>query len=86
MLPAPMPDRYIAEMMMDRIAACKTYEGDKYTDGSPLAYFKKGHDPAPMHEYTRTQLEMLLGMLAEKGEAETCRYIRNVFLRKNRKV
>ncbi len=85
MLPAPMPDRYIAEMMMDRIAACKIYEEDKYTDSSPLIYFKKGHDPAPMHEYTRSQLEMLLNMLAEKGEDETCRYIKNVFLKKKKK-
>ena len=30
--PVPMPDRYIAEMIMDRIAASKVYEGRNYTD------------------------------------------------------
>ena len=85
MLPVPMPDKYIAEMLMDRVAACKTYEGSKYTDASPLAYYKRGHDPAPMHEYTRSQLEMLITMLAQKGEDETYRYIKNVFLKKNKK-
>ena len=36
MAPVPMPDRYIAEMIMDRIAASKVYMGDQYTDRSPL--------------------------------------------------
>ena len=35
LVPVPMPKRYIAEMIMDRIAASKVYEGDKYTDGLP---------------------------------------------------
>ena len=30
-----MPDRYIAEMIMDRIAASKVYMGGEYTDRSP---------------------------------------------------
>ena len=84
MLPVPMPDRYIAEMIMDRIAACKVYQGDAYTDKSPLEYYQSGKDPAPMHDYTRKQLEFLLNMLAEKGEKETFRYIKYEFLKKNR--
>lgn len=82
MIPCPMPDKYIAEMMMDRIAACKTYQGKAYTDKSPLEYYLKGHDPAPLHEYTKRNLEFLLHMLAEKGEDETFDYIKNVFLKK----
>lgn len=81
MAPAPMPRRYIAEMIMDRIAACKTYEGADYTSESPLNYYKKGKDPAPMHEETRAFLEKFLSMLAERGEEETFRYIRTVFLK-----
>ena len=81
MAPAPMPRRYIAEMVMDRIAACKVYQGDSYTDAAPLAYFMSGRDPAPMHEFTRESLGMLLTMLAEKGEKETFRYIKNSFLK-----
>ena len=81
MKPAPMPKRYIAEMIMDRIAACKVYLKDKYTDNSPLDYYKQGRDPAPMHEYTRENLVFLLEMIAEKGEKETFRYVKNVFLK-----
>ena len=29
MAPAPMPNKYIVEMLMDRIAACKVYNGKK---------------------------------------------------------
>ena len=82
MVPCPMPDKYIAEMIMDRIAACKTYQGASYTQKSPLEYYRQGKDPAPLHEYTRKNLEMLLEMLAEKGETETFAYIKNVFLKK----
>ena len=32
MAPVPMPDKYIAEMIMDRIAASKVYMGGEYTD------------------------------------------------------
>ncbi len=80
MMPAPMPRRYIAEMIMDRIAACKVYQGKSYTDKAPLEYYLLGRDPAPMHEFTRDNLVMLLTMLAEKGEKETFRYIKKVFL------
>ena len=80
--PAPMPKKYIAEMLMDRIAASKVYNGDKYTDASPLAYYNAGKDPAPIHEETRALLEKLLNMLAEKGEKETFAYIRQEVLAK----
>ena len=86
MLPCPMPDRYIAEMIMDRIAACKTYQGDAYTDKSPLEYYLKGRDPAPLHPYTQKKLEFFLKMLAERGEEETFAYIKNVYLGKHRKT
>lgn len=82
MLPCPMPDKYIAEMIMDRIAACKTYQGDDYTDASPLEYYLQGKDPAPLHPSTRKNLEHLLRMLAEKGEKKTFWYIRNIYLGK----
>lgn len=75
MAPAPMPPRYVIEMLMDRIAACKVYLKDAYTDRSPLEYYLGGKDPAPMHEKTRKLLEHFLYMLAEKGEAETFAYI-----------
>ena len=81
MLPVPMPRKYIAEMIMDRIAACKVYNGDNYTNKSALDYYKLGLDPAPMHDETRKWLEFFLNMLSEKGEKETYNYIKNVFLK-----
>ena len=40
-----MPKKYVAEMFCDRIAACRVYQGEKYTDASAYDYFHrtKGH-------------------------------------------
>ncbi len=84
MAPIPMPPRFIAEMMMDRIAASKVYLGDKYTDASPLAYYSKGKGRTPIHPKTAGVLEMLLHMLAEEGEEKTFAYIRENLVRKKR--
>lgn len=80
--PVPMPDRYIAEMILDRIAACKVYQGSAYTDASPLEYYNWGTLRAPMHPETREKLERMLKMLAEKGERETFACIRRELVHK----
>lgn len=72
----PMPRRYLAEMVADRIAACKVYEGEKYTPGSALAYLNRSREKDLIHPEIRRQLEFLLTMLRDRGEAETFRYIR----------
>ena len=77
MAPAPMPVRYVVEMVMDRIAASKVYLGEKYTDASPLKYLMQGKNTGLMHPKTYKQLRLLLTMLAQKGEKETFAYIRN---------
>lgn len=86
MAPVPMPDKYIAEMMMDRIAASKVYMGKNYTDQAPLAYYYKGTDQAPLHPYTRNLLEKMLKMLAKEGEEKTFRYIREEVLHAKRQA
>ena len=63
-----MPVRYLCEMVADRIAACKTYQGAAYTDASPLQYLDRAN-------------ESLLTMLAERGEKETFRFLRGVVLK-----
>lgn len=79
----PMPRKYIAEMIMDRISASKTYHPETYTDASPLEYFENGKEKLWfIHPDTSDQIEYLLKMLAEKGEAETFAYIKNVYLKK----
>ena len=78
----PMPRKYIAEMIMDRISASRVYSPQGYTDASPLAYYEKGKERLWfIHEDTKEQLEYLLKMLAVKGEAATLSYIKNVYLK-----
>ena len=77
----PMPRKYLVEMIMDRIAACKTYQGDAYTPGSALAYFEASMERSLMHEELKQQLHFLLTMLRDAGEEEIFRYIRSHVLK-----
>ena len=77
----PMPRKYLAEMVADRIAACKVYEGEKYTQGSALAYLMRSREKNLMNPQTRQELEFLLTMLRDQGEEETFRYIRKHVLK-----
>ena len=76
----PMPRKYLAEMIMDRRAACMTYQGDDYTDASAYAYFAKSRERNLMHPELQRQLEFLLAMLRDRGEKETFRYIKEEVL------
>lgn len=80
-----MPLRYVVEMFVDRVCACKNYDGEAYTDASPWKYYDKNKHHYVMHPDTRALLEELLLMLKEKGEAETFRYIRTRVLTGKRK-
>ena len=77
----PMPRRYLAEMVADRIAACKVYEGAKYTPESALRYLLRSREKNLMHPQTRQELEFLLTMLRDRGEKATFRYIRQKVLK-----
>lgn len=66
--PVAIPRKYLAEMVMDRIAACKTYQGSAYTDASALTYLIGSRESAFMHPQTRRELEFLLTMLRDRGE------------------
>lgn len=81
MAPAPMPVKYILEMIMDRIAASKVYAKDNYTQHHPLDYYKLGKDFAPLHPKTRKTLELLLLILDKYGEEEMVRFIKKKILR-----
>ena len=76
-----MPTKYVVEMFVDRMCACKNYMGEKYHDSSALEYYLKGKDHYVIHEQSRKLLEELLTMLAEKGEKATFQYIRKEILR-----
>lgn len=77
----PMPRKYLVEMVMDRRAACMVYQGEKYSDGSALEYFMKSRERALMHPQTRQELEYILTMLRDRGEAEVFRYLKEEILR-----
>ena len=82
--PVQMPRKYLVEMVMDRIAACKTYHGKAYKDGDALEYLQgslEGRDLSMMHAQTKRELLYLLTMLRDKGEKETFRFIREVVLK-----
>lgn len=73
-----MPVNYFAEMVMDRIAASKVYQGKQYTDGAAYAYFSRSKAHTVMHPETKAQLEKVLYMLKEHGEKKTFAYIRKL--------
>ena len=75
-VPMKMPLVYVIEMFCDRVAACKVYLKDRYTDSSALEYYNRRLGQEEMHEETSALLGTLVKMLAEKGEKETFRYIR----------
>ncbi len=75
-VPVKMPGRYVIEMLMDRIAACKVYLGDEYTDDAPLAYYRRGKLTGMIHPQTAKLLEDLLILLSEEGEEKTFAYVR----------
>ncbi len=80
-VPVQMPRRYVAEMLMDRIAASKTYKKDDYTRHEPLKYFKNGRGKVLMHPQTAKELERMLRILDKRGEKELFRFVREYYLK-----
>lgn len=76
-----MPRKYLVEMVMDRRAACMTYQGKNYTPGSALVYYERSKERLLMHPNTQRQLEYILTMLRDEGEEATFRYIRTDVLK-----
>ena len=65
----PMPRKYVAEMVMDRISASRNYLGDKYDHTQPLSYFLKSKERLWfIHPDTKRDLEALLRILNDHGE------------------
>lgn len=77
----PMPTKYMVELCLDRIAACRVYHGAQYTDRDPLEYLNRSKDANLMHPQTKAQVVEILTMLAQRGEKETLRYIRQIVLK-----
>ena len=79
----PMPTRYVVEMFCDRVAACKIYQGKRYTDRSALEYYELERTTGPVliHPDTDALLRRLVTMLAEEGEEATFKTIRETIVR-----
>ena len=77
-----MPKKYVAEMFCDRIAACRVYQGDEYTDASPYDYYQRSKDLRRtdasrfMHPETAALLDRWLLLLKEQGEEAAFAVIR----------
>ena len=79
--PVAMPRRYVAEMFCDRLAACHIYNKKNYVDTMPLEYFNRAKDRMTIHPDTKADLELLLTICYEQGEAAALRFIRNEYLK-----
>ena len=80
----PIPRKYVAEMIADRIGASTVYLGNKYEDTAPYIYLIKSIDKLWfVHTDVKEQLIYLLGMLAVYGEKKTISYIRHSYLRES---
>ncbi len=79
--PVEMPPRYLAEMAMDRIAACKVYQGADYTPGSALAYLEKSREHAFMHPVTEAKLRCIFSVLEKNGEEAMYDFVKNTVLK-----
>ena len=76
-----MPVEYVVEMYIDRVAASKNYQKEKYTDRSALNYYMDGREVHILHEDTCALLELLLLMLSARGEEYVNWFIRRKLLR-----
>ena len=75
-----MPEKYVVEMVCDRIAASKTYRKDLYTDSDPYDYYQYSKHAYMMHPESQQLLEDLLLMLKNEGEDAVFSYIRRTVL------
>ena len=76
MVPVKMPLNCVLEMVCDRIAASKVYNGDAYTDDMAWNYYNRRQEWSITHPETRVLLEKLLVMLKDEGEFRTLAYMR----------
>ena len=60
-----MPMKYIKEQVCDRIAACKTYQKEKYHDSSALEFFYHSKESKLLPPKTYKYIEHYLKIVAE---------------------
>ena len=68
--PIPMPRKYFAEMLCDRVAASIIYLGDNFTKRSALEYYSAHYHENQFHTDTREKLEYWLMSIDAVGVDE----------------
>lgn len=63
-----IPFKYSLEMICDRIAACKTYQGKRYSDMSPYYYWNKHRDEELLNKRMQSFLTEVFELLGLHGE------------------
>ena len=82
----PMPAKYLAENICDRIAASQIYHGEEYTDADPYDYLEHSKSMLQINEQTLEQLEKALLVLKEHGEEVLIHYVKENLLGKGENV
>jgi len=66
-VPIEMPEKYLKEMICDRVAASMTYLGDKYYSAAPLEYYESHKYENRWHHMTQEKVEYYLDKIARHG-------------------
>lgn len=80
-----MPLKYVAEMFCDRIAACKIYQGERYTDASAYDYYERSRGHILIHPETGELIGEMLRVLKEEGEDAAFSYVRGLLREEKQK-
>ena len=74
-----MPYRYMMESTLDKIAASKVYNKDKYTDATPYDFFTNSLEYTLINPKTSKQISDLLLYLKENGEKKALAYYKSQY-------
>lgn len=78
-----MPQKYVAEMFCDRLAASKVYRADAFDQKDPYLFFQRGKQKRLLlHPETAALLESMLIKLRDEGEDAAFDYVRREVLGK----
>lgn len=81
--PVKMPLKYVAEMVADRYAACRTYRKENYTKADALNHFMMSKDIVAMHPETKEFLIKVLTIMANDGEDAAFNYMKKLLKKNN---
>lgn len=78
-----IPNKYIVEMFLDRIAATMIYQGKDFSNRSPLEYYNKTKDNMMINEQSKFKLEQMLLYLSEHTLMETLDFVKIEYIKKS---